>query len=522
MKNCTGIMIQGTSSDAGKSFITTALCRIFSDMGYAVCPFKSQNMSNNSCVTPDGLEMGRAQGVQAEAARVEPQTYMNPILLKPRKDTSSEIVLMGKVFDAPCDKNYYRGFTMGKGLETLRKALAIIDEKYEVMVCEGAGSPAEVNLNAAEIVNMRVAQEADIPVLLVADVDRGGAIASVVGTLELLGEDRRRVKGIIFNKFRGDLSLFEDAVEFTEKKTGVKVVGVMPWLTDIVIEGEDIMSINWHRGETEESNGKLRVGVVKFPRVSNHTDIEAFRFEPDVEIIELASPAQVASLDAVVLPGTKSTVLDMKYLLDSGLAAEIRRFYQNGGTVYGLCGGYQMMGEEIDDRHLRDNDKIPAIEGLGLLPVVTTFGEEKTTIRRRGRTIHPYFKEAAAVDGYEIHFGETRPLREEPGFAPLFELDGRADGLADGELRAGGSYLHNAFHNDLFRAVWLNRLRKKRGLPEREAVSTAAAKEAAYDALAAQTRKNLDLDYIIDIMHLKADAPARRADGGNPQSTEAK
>lgn len=522
MKNCTGIMIQGTSSDAGKSFITTALCRIFSDMGYAVCPFKSQNMSNNSCVTPDGLEMGRAQGVQAEAARVEPQTYMNPILLKPRKDTSSEIVLMGKVFDAPCDKNYYRSFTMGKGLETLREALAIIDEKYEVMVCEGAGSPAEVNLNAAEIVNMRVAQEADIPVLLVADVDRGGAIASVVGTLELLGEDRRRVKGIIFNKFRGDLSLFEDAVEFTEKKTGVKVVGVMPWLTDIVIEGEDIMSINWHRGETAESKDKLRVGVVKFPRVSNHTDIEAFRFEPDVEIIELASPAQVASLDAVVLPGTKSTVLDMKYLLDSGLAAEIRRFYQNGGTVYGLCGGYQMMGEEIDDRHLRDNDKIPAIEGLGLLPIVTTFGEEKTTIRRRGRTIHPYFKEAAAVDGYEIHFGETRPLREEPGFAPLFELDGRADGLADGELRAGGSYLHNAFHNDLFRAVWLNRLRKKRGLPEREAVSTAAAKEAAYDALAAQAKKNLDLDYIIDIMHLKADAPARRADGKNPQSTEAK
>lgn len=522
MKNCTGIMIQGTSSDAGKSFITTALCRIFSDMGYAVCPFKSQNMSNNSCVTPDGLEMGRAQGVQAEAARVEPQTYMNPILLKPRKDTSSEIVLMGKVFDAPCDKNYYRSFTMGKGLETLREALAIIDEKYEVMVCEGAGSPAEVNLNAAEIVNMRVAQEADIPVLLVADVDRGGAIASVVGTLELLGEDRRRVKGIIFNKFRGDLSLFEDAVEFTEKKTGVKVVGVMPWLTDIVIEGEDIMSINWHRGETAESKDKLRVGVVKFPRVSNHTDIEAFRFEPDVEIIELASPAQVASLDAVVLPGTKSTVLDMKYLLDSGLAAEIRRFYQNGGTVYGLCGGYQMMGEEIDDRHLRDNDKIPAIEGLGLLPVVTTFGEEKTTIRRRGHTIHPYFKEAAAVDGYEIHFGETRPLREEPGFAPLFELDGRADGLADGELRAGGSYLHNAFHNDLFRAVWLNRLRKKRGLPEREAVSTAAAKEAAYDALAAQARQNLDLDYIIDIMHLKTDAPARRADGENPRSTEAK
>ena len=190
MKKCRGIMIQGTSSDTGKSFIATAFCRIFSNMGYKVCPFKSQNMSNNSCVTKSGLEMGRAQGVQAEAARAEPEAYMNPILLKPRKDTSSEIVLMGRVYDAPCDKNYYRFFTMSKGIETVREALSLIDEKYDVMVCEGAGSPAEVNLNSAEIVNMRVANEADIPVLLVADVDRGGAIASVVGTLELLGRER--------------------------------------------------------------------------------------------------------------------------------------------------------------------------------------------------------------------------------------------------------------------------------------------------------------------------------------------
>ena len=189
------IMVQGTSSDSGKSFIATALCRIFSDMGYNVCPFKSQNMSNNSYVTADGLEMGRAQGVQAEAARVEPQAFMNPILLKPRKDVSSEIVLMGKVYDAPCDKNYYKDFTMGKGIETVREALSIIDKNFDLMVCEGAGSPAEINLNAGEIANMRVAREADVPVILVTDVDRGGSLASVVGTLELLGEDRKRVKG---------------------------------------------------------------------------------------------------------------------------------------------------------------------------------------------------------------------------------------------------------------------------------------------------------------------------------------
>ena len=503
MKNCTGIMIQGTSSDAGKSFITTALCRIFSDMGYSVCPFKSQNMSNNSCVTPDGLEMGRAQGVQAEAARVETQAYMNPILLKPRKDTSSEIVLLGKVCDMPCDKNYYRGFTMTKGLETLREALSIIDAKYEVMVCEGAGSPAEVNLNAAEIVNMRVANEADIPVILVADVDRGGAIASVVGTLELLGKDRERVRGIIFNKFRGDISLFEDAVKFTEEKTGVKVVGVMPWLQDVVIEGEDIMSINWMRGKESTSAEKIRIGVVKFPRVSNHTDIEPFRFESDVEIVELVSPQQVASVDAVILPGTKSTILDTKYLRDSGLAKAIRAHYNNGGTVYGLCGGYQMMGEIIDDSKLRDNDKIPYIEGLRLLPTITTFGEEKTTIRRSGRVIHPKFKDWTPVEGYEIHFGETTMLHEAAGFSPLFEIDGKTDGLADAELRAAGSYLHNAFHNDIFRTQWLNGIRKRRGLPEGEVISTAEAKDAAYNALAAEAKRNLDIDYIInEIMHL--------------------
>lgn len=509
MKKCKGIMVQGTSSDAGKSFIVTALCRIFSDMGYAVCPFKSQNMSNNSCVTPDGLEMGRAQGVQAEAARVEPQAYMNPILLKPRKDTSSEIVLMGRVYDAPCDKNYYRSFTMGQGIKTVREALARIDDHYEVMVCEGAGSPAEVNLNAAEIVNMRVANEANMPVLLVADVDRGGAIASVVGTLELLGADRERVKGIIFNKFRGDLSLFEDAVRFTEEKTGVKVVGVLPWLSEVVIEGEDIMSINWHRGERATKEARLRVGVVKFPRVSNHTDIEAFRFEQDVDIIELASPEQVADLDAVVLPGTKSTVLDMQYLETSGIARAIRAFAEEGGAVYGLCGGYQMMGEEINDEFLRDNDKIPFIKGLGLLPAVTTFGTEKTTIRRAGRVIHPAFAQMTQVAGYEIHFGTTLPLRRDENFSPLFELDGNADGMADAKLRLAGSYLHNAFHNDAFRTEWLNRLRDRRGMARRAAVSTSAAKEAAYDALAAETLKNLDVDYIMSVMGLvkKSGAP---------------
>ena len=497
-----GIMVQGTSSDSGKSFIVTALCRIFSDMGYKVCPFKSQNMSNNSCVTSDGLEMGRAQGVQAEAARLAPEVFMNPILLKPRKDTSSEIVLMGKVFDAPCDKNYYRNFTMTEGLKALRTALSHIEENFDLIVSEGAGSPAEVNLNAAEIVNMRVAREADIPVLLVADVDRGGAIASVVGTLELLGEDRKRVKGIIFNKFRGDISLFEDAVKFTEEKTGVKVVGVMPWLNDVVIEGEDVMSINWMRGASE-GRGKLRIGVIKFPRVSNHTDMEAFRFEPDVSLCEVTEATDFTLLDAVILPGTKSTVLDMKHLWDSGLADKIKNFSQEGGTVFGLCGGYQMMGRKIYDGEFRDNDRLAEIDGLGLLPVATSFADEKVTKKRRGRIIHSSFAKDINVEGYEIHFGETTFTEEKDSFAPLFELDGKIDGAADSELKSAGTYLHNAFHNDIFRNEWLNRLRRAKGLETREPFDTTKAKEEAYDILAGEALKNLDMTYITeDIMGL--------------------
>lgn len=499
-----GIMVQGTSSDSGKSFIVTALCRVFSDMGYSVCPFKSQNMSNNSYVTADGREMGRAQGVQAEAARVEPQVFMNPILLKPRKDTSSEIVLNGKVFDAPCDKNYYRTFTLGKGLETMREALAHIDKNFDLIIAEGAGSPAEINLNSAEIVNMRVAREADIPVILVTDVDRGGAIASVVGTLELLGEDRNRVKGVIFNKFRGDISLFQDAVRLTEEKTGVKVIGVMPWLSDIIIEGEDVMSINWNKKTESGSCGTLNIGVVKFPRVSNHTDLEAFCFEPDVRIIETDASTHFGDLDAIILPGTKSTVLDMKYLEENGLADKIRKFSAKGGTVYGLCGGYQMLGKKIYDHNFKDNETIAEIDGIGILPVITSFSDTKITQKRTGKIIHPYFKADISVSGYEIHFGETTFTEAKDDFDSLFELDGHKDGAANKNLSAAGSYLHNAFHNDNFRSIWLNNIRRAKGLPERDAADTTSAKEEAYNILAAALIKNIDMKYVAqNIMGLR-------------------
>jgi adenosylcobyric acid synthase len=489
-----GFMVQGTSSDSGKSFIVTGFCRLLSDMGFEVCPFKSQNMSNNSYVTADGLEIGRAQGVQAEAARVEADKFMNPILLKPRKDTSSEIVLFGKVFEAPCGRNYYRTFTLNEGLDALRLALKEINSRFEVIVAEGAGSPAEINLNSSEIVNMRVAREADIPVILVTDVDRGGAMASIVGTLELLGDDRKRVKGIIFNKFRGDIELFQDAVKWTEKYTGVKVLGVVPWVQDLIIEGEDVLSLNWQRAS--HNGAKIKVGSVKFKRISNHTDMEAFRFEPDVSISEIDEHTDLNGYDAVVLPGTKSTVSEMKYLHESGLAARIKDFSRLGGFVFGICGGYQIMGEKIYDPYHRDNEILDEIEGLGLLPISTGFTDVKSVRRRSGMSIHPSLTRGIEVSGYEIHFGRSE-LRTSDAFFPMFDMNGEPEGVADISLRSAGTYLHNVFHNDSFRSEWLNKIRRAKGLPERKPVDSSHAKEEAYDRLASLLHESLDIDYVL-------------------------
>jgi adenosylcobyric acid synthase len=524
-------MIQGTSSDAGKSFLVTGLCRIFSDKGCKVCPFKSQNMSNNSCATKDGLEMGRAQAVQAEAARLDPAVFMNPILLKPRKDTVSEIVLMGRVFNAPADRDYYRVFTMERGLAAVREALQHIEKNFEAILIEGAGSPAEINLNDREIVNMRVAREADVPVVLVTDVDKGGSLASLVGTLELLGDDRSRVKGIVFNKFRGDMSLFMPAVEWIEKRTGVKVVGVLPWLHHIHIASEDSLSIRWNTRSSPEIRGgkpSLAIGVVRFPYISNHTDLDAFERDPDVELIQVNENTPVYRLDAVILPGTKSTVQDMKALRDSGLARRLVEFYKKGGFLFGLCGGYQMLGRHIDDRYLRDNDELQEIEGLGLLPVSTTFAAEKTTLPSSGWAVHPSLrfpgKLQIQVEGYEIHFGETRKETENleisgpkssylAGFHSLFVLNGHEEGMADLDLRVGGTYLHNVFHNDAFRTFWLDMLRKNKGLPtvadagcgDRVGFANEgntqgiSVNERTYDALAAQICKYLDVQYLMEL-----------------------
>lgn len=491
-----GFMVQGTSSDSGKSFIVTGFCRLLSDMGFKVCPFKSQNMSNNSYVTDEGLEIGRAQGVQAEAARTEPKVHMNPILLKPRKDTSSDIVLFGKHFDAPCDINYYRTFTMNEGLDALRASLKTIEADYDLIVSEGAGSPAEINLNSSEIVNMRVAREADIPVILVTDVDRGGAMASVVGTLELLGGDRKRVKGIIFNKFRGNISLFQDAVKWTEDYTGIKVLGVVPWTDDLVIEGEDVMSINWERNSMSEQD-PIRIGSFCFSRISNHTDLEPFRLEPDVSVSRAGASSDLGSFDAIILPDTRSVVRDLELLRETGASVRLKDFVLNGGFVFGIGAGWQMMGETIIE--LRTESGISnEIEGLNLIPAVTTLGDNEIVMRKRVRSVHPSITEGLELSGYVAGAGSTSVSASEDGaFFPLFNCGGAFEGVADASLRRAGTYLHDVFRNDIFRNIWLNKIRVSKGLPEREPVDTSCAKEEAYNRLAGLLREHLDVDYVI-------------------------
>lgn len=487
-----GIMIQGCTSDAGKSYVATALCRILKDMGYKVCPYKSQNMSNNSYVTWDGGEIGRAQGVQAEAAGIRAETYMNPILLKPQKDCGSEVVLFGKVYKTLSGRDYHDTFTLGKGIEAAREGLKIIEDNFDAIVIEGAGSPAEVNLNDREIVNMRIAEEADVPVILVVDINRGGSFASVVGTLELVGKDRDRIKGIIFNQFRGDLSLFEDGVKWIEEYTGVKVVGVLPYFKDIQIEGEDSLSIKFQHDSGAEQG--ISLGIVKLPYISNHTDMEIFQYEDDVNISFVDEFSSLEKYDAIIIPGTKSTIGDLEYLEDRGIADKLKTFQ---GTVFGICGGYQIMGDELIDDEGIDYKPGYKKEALGLLPLHTHFVRQKEVGQVNAKGIHPLVKDME-VKGYEIHLGRTD--KTDDSLKALWEIDGRWDGVATDDFKRGGSYLHNIFHNDNFRTMWLNQIRKAKGYAEKPMVDTVAFKEEQYRKLAEYGRKYLDMDYIMDLV----------------------
>jgi adenosylcobyric acid synthase len=489
-----GVMIQGTSSDAGKSFIVTGLCRVLSDLGHKVAPFKSQNMSNNSYVTYDGKEIGRAQGVQAEAARALPTVYMNPILLKPMMDCRSEVVLLGEVYRPMDGWDYHKDFTMEKGLEVVRESISRLSEEYDTLVVEGAGSPAEVNLNDREIVNMRIAALLGVPVILVTDIDRGGSFASLVGTIELVGENKKYIKGVIFNKFRGDIALLQDGLDWFEDYTGIPVIGVMPYLDDISVEAEDAQSSR--RLSKAKATESMDIAVIALGRVSNNTDVEPFLSEEDVRLRIVRDGKHFGSPDAVIVPGTKSTLDDLQGLRENGLEKAILDHAEAGGMVFGICGGYQILGDSISDRLGVDRAEAGEVRGLGLLPVDTFFEADKRVRRVEGSIVCERYR-GIHVEGYEIHLGRTERREGVEGFARIGD---HVDGAVANDGQVIGSYLHNVFHNDRFRNLWLNTVREKAGLRPREMVDTREMKERSFDALAQACREHLDVKAILSMM----------------------
>jgi len=510
------IMIQGTASDVGKSIITAALCRILVQDGWRTAPFKSQNMSLNSYVTFDGKEIGRAQGVQADACKILATTDMNPILLKPKQDMVAQVVVHGKPY-ADLDARAYRESYLPLAEQIVKDALARLRSGCDVVVLEGAGSPAEVNLKDRDIVNMRMAAWADAPVLLVADIDRGGVFASIVGTLDILTpEERERVKGFIINKFRGDVSLLQPGLDWLEQRTGKPVLGVIPYLPQLGIEDEDSASLDAKRAQRYrehaplKAEGLLDIAVIRLPRLSNFTDFDPLQEEKDVHFRYISNLSEWGQPDAVLLPGSKNTMDDLHDLHASGLAARIVRFAtEEQGWVAGICAGYQMLGQRLLDPQGCEADH-PELDGLGLLMTETVFTPHKRTVQVQGSSVlFTRDGEVMPIEGYEIHMGRTTYL--DGADAPFriqrisdADADGHEDGAAAASGRIWGTYVHGILHNDDFRRAWLNAVRLGRGMQPLEAeFRYKERREAAFERLAEHVRAHLDMPRIYEMMGMK-------------------
>lgn len=489
------LMIQGTSSDAGKSAIATAFCRIFAQDGYKTAPFKSQNMALNSYVTLDGKEIGRAQGVQAEAAGIVATTDMNPILIKPTRDAESQIVVNGEPY-ANMKALAYRSDFFDEGLRIIQESYQRLADSYERIVIEGAGSPAEVNLNDRELVNMRVARLTNAPVIMVADIERGGVFASLVGTLQLLEpEDRKRVIGVIINRFRGDLSLLQPGLDWFESYTGVPVLGVVPFIPDLWIDAEDSLILHRYQGRQETAK-ELDIAVIRYPRIANFTDLDPFFVEPDCRVRYVSRPEELGETDLIVLPGSKNTLEDLQFLRETGLAGRILQLHREQACMLiGICGGYQMLGEWIHDPAGVESP-LQSLEGLGLIPMVTTLEQRKTTVLSRGTA--RFSGKKIELEGYEIHMGRSVFEQNDTAF---IQLENGTDGYCDAQEKRIGTYFHGLFHNDEFRTLLLNKLRMEKGLaPIHERPSFVALREQGYNLLADTVRRHVRLDAIEEKM----------------------
>ena len=477
-----GLLVAGTSSDAGKSLVVTGLCRALRRRGVDVAPYKAQNMSNNSMVCADGSEIGRAQYLQALAAEVEPSSAMNPVLLKPGTDRRSFIVVRGKPGGVLESGQYATG----------RRALAgaaweAYDElaaHHEFVVCEGAGSPAEINLRDGDYVNMGLARRFGLPVVLVGDIDRGGVLASIFGTWGLLDdEDRSLLAGYIINKFRGDDTILAPGLEELTRRTGLQHLGTLPWLPGVWLDGEDTLAVGRWRAEASR-DGSLRVAVVRLPRISNATDVDALAQEPGVEVVVTTDPRAVLSADLAVLPGSRSTLSDLAWLRSTGIADAIQQRSEQGLPVLGICGGFQMLGHAIRDGVEADETG----DGLGLLPVDTQFHDEKV-LARTSSTWRGHL-----VDGYEIHHGICAPRA---GAEPFL------DGVHEGSC--WGTMMHGSLESDGFRRAFLGEVAARTGSPwtqDPTAPGMAARREQMIDTLADACEEHLDIDALLRVGRL--------------------
>ncbi len=496
-KKC--IMVQGTSSNAGKSVVVAALCRIFAKKGYRVAPFKSQNMSLNSYTTNENAEIAMAQVLQAEAAGVEPSYNMNPILLKPKEDFISQVIVHGKPAG---DMNfyYYQNNFRQEALEAIESSLNSLKNDYDIIVIEGAGSPAEINMLDKDLANMQIARMADADVILVADIDRGGVFASIAGTFSLLPEtDTKRIKGIIINKFRGNLDILLPGIQQIEEIVGVPVLGVLPYDNSLKLPEEDSASLTEHKYSKE---GRIKIGVIRLPRISNFTDIDPLEYEPDVSIKLIELDEEIGDVDAIIIPGTRNSISDLVSLKQSGLADDIKHL-STEIPIFGICGGYQLLGDKLIDEKFQES-KYGSVEGLGLLDVQTIFGEiDKIVKQSHGKIVgNGLFKglKGADITGYELHegitlLGDSKPLLKmiegcgnniESGF------DGAVNGLT------AGTYFHGIFHNFYFRRFFTNYLRIKKGIEKLDLINDnfEEMKKFSLDRLAEIVSENIDMTVI--------------------------
>ena len=483
------IMLQGTMSNVGKSVLTAALCRIFAKDGYRTAPFKSQNMALNSFITREGLEIGRAQAMQAEAAGVEPVAAMNPVLLKPTTDVGSQVIVMGEVYGNMTAREYFK---YKKSLvPTIRAAYESLSRDNDIIVIEGAGSPAEINLKADDIVNMGMAKMANAPVLLIGDIDRGGVFAQLLGTVDLLEADEKQmVKGLVVNKFRGDISLLSSGTDILEQRSGKPVLGVIPY-THFDIDDEDSLSERFDK----RAESLIDIAVIRLPHISNFTDLTALECIGGAGVRYVSRAAELGEPDMIILPGTKNTLYDMRIIRENGIEAKIKRLAAKGTPVFGICGGYQLLGEEISDPF--DTEGGGKAAGMGLLPVKTVFSQSKTRTQISGvfENIDGIFAplKGQRFKGYEIHMGQTE--------GSLLRLEnGKTDGCCAGNVY--GCYIHGIFDESGIAKTIVRALADKKGvnINDTKPFDMRAYKEAQYDILADAVRKNMDMDKIYKII----------------------